>query len=296
MSDEEDLTEGSGGVYKKLLRAGAPGGERPPPNAEVCVHYVGHLINGQKFDSSRDRDEPFKFKLGVGQVIEGWDIAVATMSPGEISLFTCRADYAYGWEGSPPKIPEDATLRFEVELISWEPPVRDIFDMTPAEKLVHGRTKREQGTALLKAGEHKEAAAEFGKAIEALGMLHGVMTSSTVPPEASRLTEVVDALRSSLLNHSQCCLKLELWGGAASSCSRVLTLEEAAPNVKALFRRGVAWTALERYEDAIADLKAACLLDTKSKELRDAYTKAKEALAAQKQAERQAFGGMFDQT
>ena len=75
--------------------------------------------DGSKFDSSRDRDEPFTFKLGQGQVIKGWDASVATMKKGEQATVIIRGDYAYGAAGSPPKIPADATLRFDIELLSW---------------------------------------------------------------------------------------------------------------------------------------------------------------------------------
>jgi len=87
---------------------------------EVEVHYVGTLeSDGSKFDSSRDRSSPFKFKLGQGQVIKGWDKGVATMKLGEKSILTLRSDYAYGDAGSGAKIPGGATLKFEVELLSW---------------------------------------------------------------------------------------------------------------------------------------------------------------------------------
>jgi len=287
---EEDITSGAGGVYKKLIRAGLCGGHRPPPGADVTVHYQGYLVlSGQKFDSSRDRDEEFQFKLGVGQVIEGWDIAVATMVPGELAIFTCRADYAYGWEGKPPKIPVDATLRFEIELIGWEPAAKPVADMTPAEKLAHGTLKREEGTALLKADDHAAASDAFSAAIESLSALHFAMSAAT--PDPAKLEVVTAALRSCLLNHSQCCLKLERWDLAVSHCTAVLRLE---PNVaKALFRRGVALVAIERFDEGMADLKAACKLEPKSREVRDAYDRAKAALSARKQAEREAFGGIF---
>ena len=90
-----------------------------------AVHYVGTLTDGTKFDSSRDRDKEFSFKLGMGAVIKGWDKAVATMKKGEKSQVTCTAPYAYGEAGAPPTIPPDATLVFEVELLSWKS-VKDI--------------------------------------------------------------------------------------------------------------------------------------------------------------------------
>jgi FK506-binding protein 4/5 len=84
------------------------------------AHETGTLASdGSKFDSSRDRDQPFKFTLGTDSVIKGWDLGVATMKKGEKSLFTIRADYGYGASGSGDSIPGGATLKFEVELLRF---------------------------------------------------------------------------------------------------------------------------------------------------------------------------------
>jgi FKBP-type peptidyl-prolyl cis-trans isomerase len=113
-----DIT-GDGGLLKEVLVEGA-GNEMPQKNDDVCVHYVGTLqSDGSKFDSSRDRSTPFTFKLGQGKVIKGWDEGVATMKRGEKALFTIRSDYGYGADGSGDKIPGNATLLFEVELLRW---------------------------------------------------------------------------------------------------------------------------------------------------------------------------------
>ncbi|THH29112.1 hypothetical protein EUX98_g5076 [Antrodiella citrinella] len=84
----------------------------------VVIHYVGTLENGQKFDSSRDRGDPFKTEIGVGKVIKGWDEGVPQLSLGEKAVLTATPDYAYGTRGFPPVIPPNATLKFEVELLS----------------------------------------------------------------------------------------------------------------------------------------------------------------------------------
>ncbi|GLI70658.1 hypothetical protein VaNZ11_015595 [Volvox africanus] len=114
---EVPLTD-DGGLIKKIITPGE-GWESPEKGDEVTVHYVGTLEDGTKFDSSRDRDDPFVFALGQGRVIKGWDIGVAKMKKGEKSVLICKPEYAYGAQGSPPKIPPNATLHFEVELLSW---------------------------------------------------------------------------------------------------------------------------------------------------------------------------------
>ncbi|GIL42473.1 hypothetical protein Vafri_434 [Volvox africanus] len=114
---EVPLTD-DGGLIKKIISPGE-GWESPEKGDEVTVHYVGTLEDGSKFDSSRDRDDPFVFTLGQGRVIKGWDLGVAKMKKGEKSVLICKPEYAYGAQGSPPKIPPNATLHFEVELLSW---------------------------------------------------------------------------------------------------------------------------------------------------------------------------------
>src|SRR5512138_3742048 len=97
------------------LRAGT--GAEARAGQRVTVHYVGTLTNGSKFDSSRDRDEGFTFKLGAGQVIKGWDQGVAGMKVGQIRKLTIPPELGYGARGFPPVIPANATLVFEVELL-----------------------------------------------------------------------------------------------------------------------------------------------------------------------------------
>jgi FKBP-type peptidyl-prolyl cis-trans isomerase FkpA len=96
----------------------AGGGASPKRGDTVTVHYTGWLTDGAKFDSSVDRHEPFAFVLGTGQVIQGWDEGVATMRVGDKVRLTIPPEFAYGVAGYPSAIPPNATLVFEVELLS----------------------------------------------------------------------------------------------------------------------------------------------------------------------------------
>lgn len=102
------------GLTYQLLAEGD--GAAAAPGNKVKVHYTGWLVNGTKFDSSLDRDQPFTFRLGAGQVVKGWDEGIAGMKLGEKRKLTVPPDLGYGSQSVGP-IPENATLVFEIELL-----------------------------------------------------------------------------------------------------------------------------------------------------------------------------------
>lgn len=121
-SGEKPVPKLPPGIRKEVLTPADPGEQlRPQKGDLVDVHYVGRFYtDGDEFDSSRNRGAPLSFELGGGQVIDGWELAVATMHRGELSRFTVAPEYAYGEQGCPPKIPGSATLTFEIELLDWK--------------------------------------------------------------------------------------------------------------------------------------------------------------------------------
>ena len=108
------ITTASGLIYEEIT-VGA--GAEAARGQHVTVHYTGWLTSGTKFDSSKDRDDPFEFHLGQGQVIAGWDEGVAGMKVGGKRKLTIPPALGYGTRGAGGVIPPNATLVFDVELL-----------------------------------------------------------------------------------------------------------------------------------------------------------------------------------
>jgi FKBP-type peptidyl-prolyl cis-trans isomerase len=123
--ESEPETMGQSKITELIMNDDAAGsGNQAVAGRQVTVHYTGWLYDegradhkGQKFDSSRDRNEPFAFRLGAGQVIPGWDQGVAGMKVGGRRTLTIPPQLGYGSQGAGGVIPPNATLLFEVELL-----------------------------------------------------------------------------------------------------------------------------------------------------------------------------------
>ncbi|TXG70247.1 hypothetical protein EZV62_005182 [Acer yangbiense] len=109
---------GTQGLRKQILTRGTSW-QTPFPGDQVQVHFSGHIEGGACLDSSREKGTPFCFKLGQGEVIQGWDEGVATMKKGERAIFHIPPGLAYGDAGSSPLIPPNSSLVFDIEMLSW---------------------------------------------------------------------------------------------------------------------------------------------------------------------------------
>lgn len=118
---EKEITTVSGLKYTITTKGT---GEKANSGDTVFVHYTGKLTNGTVFDSSVERGQPLSFKLGVGQVIRGWDEGVSLLNVGDKATFTIPSDLAYGEQGAGGAIGPNETLIFEVELMKIQQPLK----------------------------------------------------------------------------------------------------------------------------------------------------------------------------
>jgi peptidylprolyl isomerase len=264
---------GDGGLLKKILEPGTSD-ESPAPGDEVHAHYVGTLVDGTVFDSSRARGTPFKFQIGKRQVIKGWDQGFASMKKGEKAILRCGPDYAYG-SGGQGKIPPNATLNFDVELLSFGPKKKEKWEFTTQEKINEANKLKVSGTEAFKVKDFETALEHY--------------------KEAADLVEIGDGTEELFLacklNLAQTYINLQDYAAAVTHASDVLKRD--ARNVKALYRRGVARNHLGLSDEAIVDLNEAQTLDPDNKAVKLEIVKAKKSIADANKKTKAAFSNFF---
>ncbi|KAJ3357115.1 hypothetical protein HDU83_008622 [Entophlyctis luteolus] len=230
---EVELAPG-GALRKRVLREGA--GDLVAPMSLVSVHYTGYFHpNGAKFDSSHDRERPLEFKVGEGRVIRGWDDGLLSMRVGEVCELVCAPEFAYGEDGNPPTIPANATLLFQIEVLSCKPPEDPI-----SKKVADAAAAKDEGNAHFAAKRFAPAAQAYRHGISRLEYSWGA-----VPAEM----EQIGKLRVSLnLNLAASLIATKDMREAITACDRVLEVD--ARNVKALYRKGKAYVGLSKFADA----------------------------------------------
>lgn len=220
-------------------------GESPQKGQEVFALYRGTLENGSEFDSNQNRDDPFSFVLGQNRVIKGWEAGFASMKKGERATLICSPDYAYGARGSPPKIPPNSTLKFEVELLDFKDKKKEKWEYSDEEKLAEANSAKAIGNERLKQGDYLGAVHSYKDGLEFVEF-----------ETSSEAKQLVNILR---LNTAQAYLKINKYFDVIEFCTKVL--KEEPDNMKALYRRGVAYNRSQDFGKAETDFKELLRLD-----------------------------------
>nr|PVC49907.1 FKBP-type peptidyl-prolyl cis-trans isomerase [Theileria orientalis] len=258
---------GDGGVLKTVLKP-SDSNESPENGHEVEVHYTGKLESGKVFDSSYDRNTTFKFELGNGNVIKGWDLGVATMKVGERSEFVIQPNYGYGESGAGESIPPNSVLKFEIELINTRVKPKNKWELSIDEKIQVSRDLKAQGNSKFSFGNFTSAISLYSEAVDYLD-------EASEWPEESR-KEANTTLLQCHLNLANCHLKVANYKSAESSASEALKLDKAS--VKGYFRRALARIHEFEFEKAIGDLNEVLKLDRDNKDALNYLSVAKSRL------------------
>lgn len=315
-----------GGVLKRILKEGK--GDTPKTGYKVNVHYTGKLENGVKFDSSRDRKKEFSFNIGSG-VIQGWSIGVATMKKGEHSVFKLKPEYAYGAQGAGNSIPPNATLTFDIELLSFEIP---ISSLSQEERLNLAKEKKDEGNAFFKQKDFVGSAISFKKVTEYLEAFElwepklaeearalSINTFSNFSLVLLKLGDVKNCInictrgineleriaKSKLESKEE--IKHEVTGMIANAEAKSqnkkrkdrlyplkLTEVEKKFFIKLLFRRSKANSAIKAFKEALNDLNKALINDEKNTVLLSEKRKTIKQIKLEKKRERIAYGNLFE--
>jgi len=288
--------------------------EIPNIGDEIIVHYTGTLeSDGSKFDSSRDRGKEFKFVLGEERVIKGWEIGFQSMCRGEHAILTIDPKYGYGETGSG-KIPPNATLKFDVELIDFGPMKKEKWEMNADEKITEASLLKDKGNNEYKNGNFQNACELYVEGVSYLEDITfadqedlaqsssdddddddddaGGKKDPKTKSKADEQRKQATALQTSLkLNAAQSFLKTKDYHQAIEMASNVLELDDN--NVKALFRRGAAYSASGQFPNAKKDLKGAYEIEPKNKAVHQEMQLLKKRIQKSKQQEKKIYGKMF---
>jgi peptidylprolyl isomerase len=236
--DKKYLTEDNG-IIKYILKEGS---DDTPNNGQIVkAHYTGKLLNGTKFDSSIDRNEPFEFTLGIQQVIKLWDLGFASMKKGEKAILIGTSKYCYGENGSPPVIPPDSILCFEVELLDFYDKPKEIFEMTPEEKIDHMIKFKNEAKELFELKDYQNSYNLFKKSLDYL------------------CDEKHEEKINLLINLSICSARLNDWIKSIEHAD--LAVIEDEKNIKALYRLAISLYKTNQFDYCIPICKEILLLD-----------------------------------
>lgn len=217
-------------------------------------------------------------------MIKAWDLAFATMKIGEKAVLTCKPEYAYGENGSPPKIPANATLKFDVELLGFAPKKKEMWEMDADEKMAECTALKNEGTALFKTQKFAEAADKYNTAATFMEDVYDVSDE-----DKERMKELQTTC---YLNSAMSYLKIKNYTEAVAVAGKAL--KNDPKSVKALFRRGVGRMHLNDLDRAKEDLLAAGKLEPQNREVRRELETLKQKMKDARNREKSVFGGLFN--
>eukprot|EP00033_Pygsuia_biforma_P001055 GCRY01001202.1.p1 GENE.GCRY01001202.1~~GCRY01001202.1.p1 ORF type:complete len:335 (+),score=69.57 GCRY01001202.1:504-1508(+) len=270
-------------VWKKVIQEGE--GEVVPMETWVDIHYTGWIVStGDKFDSSHDRKHPFTMTLKEDNntgTIPGWRFGVATMKKGEIAEFVFGPKMGYGALGLEEKnIPPHCVLKYEIEVVSWEK-----IPKTVEEKLTSARRVKNDADSLVKQGRMDVAISKYLRVVDQVDFL--IHANDEQQREADALS------LSAHLNLAFCYLKLEHYDMVVDYATKVLNMSQ--DNVKALFRRGVAYSRKREYPKARTDLEAALRRDAENKQIQLELEKLAREEIRYRKTEKKTYQKMFSE-
>jgi peptidylprolyl isomerase len=247
----------------------------------IEVHYKGALKDGTVFDSSDAAGEPFKFLVGLGHVVKGWDMGVMTMKQGEKAEVIMTPEYGYGKWGSPPKIPEEATLVFTVEVIDFHERRLTRWMMQDSEKIKATLRLKEDATIKFKSQDWLHAEADYREALSHIDIVEN---------DNEKIKELRKILNQ---NISLCCNKQANWLQSIQCATKSLLFDPF--NAKALFYRAIANKSIMEFDAAVFDIKEAIKLLPADKNLRTEYENIKKDRKLKESGTVNAFRDMLSQ-
>jgi peptidylprolyl isomerase len=269
-----------GQVGKTVLKEGA--GTTPSDGQEVTVEYRVKLATGQEVDASTTRSAPFKFLLGGNEVATGLELGVRTMKKGEKALLELGPGYGFGERGSS-RIPPNAALQVELELLDFENKKKFITDMTVEEKHKAGEDAKLHGNDHFKAKRLKEAVEAYKVG---LSYLDTILDTDQSPAMSSLWTSLS-------LNLCVCWNGLGRWAECKKQVDKVLDRTPNRNHPKARYLRGIAERNLGHFAEALADLTFALETDPTDARIAVELETTREKQKQAREHEKKAFGQLF---
>ncbi|CAM6034964.1 unnamed protein product [Sphagnum compactum] len=281
---------GDGGLIKRRIRDGT--GEFPIDcplqDSVMCIHYKGMLLEGGKIFYNTRTDnpggEPLEFASGEGAVPEGLEASLRLMLPGELALINSVSKYAYDKFPRPEGVPEGASVQWEVELLGYEK-AKEWEGLNFKEIMAEVDAIKAAGNRLFKEGKFELAKTKYDKVLRDFKHVN--------PHGDEEAQELQTTNNTFLLNVAACYHKLGEYVKSIETCNKVL--EGNPHHVKALYRRGMAFTETGDFDEARSDFKLMMTVD------KSATGDANAALAKLKKREQEAelkarkqFKGLFD--